>query len=86
MPNEYCAYKELLECVTKKGIPNCGHCDIYPCGIVKRMFGKMEKWKIELRNKCDKAVYEMLISAFGEKRSNLDRIFKNMHGKNPVAE
>jgi hypothetical protein len=78
-PNEFCGHKELLNCVLRNGIDNCGMCDAYPCEMVINACKKTDTWKIKVQNKCTNEEYEMLIKAFCEKKLNLDKIFMERH-------
>jgi hypothetical protein len=86
-PNAYCGSKELLECVRAKGIENCGICSSYPCEAILKAINKSEKWKLEIKSKCNKEEYEMITKAFCRKKENLDKInseIRKKHGSQRI--
>ncbi len=72
-----CAYAELRQCVFKKGIENCGACDLYPCTIASGVINKSEDWLTRSKEKCSAEEYELLKNAFCMKKRNLDAVFEN---------
>ena len=71
-----CAYKELRDCVFRKGYTNCGMCKEYPCTHVKAVFMKTDKILSEIKALCTPATWSLLVKAFGKKREYLNCVHK----------
>ncbi|MFC1839607.1 DUF3795 domain-containing protein [Thermodesulfobacteriota bacterium] len=80
-PENKCAYKELRECVIKKGCKNCGLCDEYPCELIMSTFKKSEKLRSKAAKVCNKEEMNMLQKAFFLKKEYFDQICQKQRRK-----
>ncbi len=69
--NNWCRY-HVIQCTTEKNIPNCGKCEEYPCANLKECFEVTKSFAPSCKKACDEEEYEVLQSAFFEKKENLD--------------
>ncbi len=73
--NNWCRYN-VIQCTTKKNIPNCGKCEEYPCAKLKECFAVTKSFAPSCKKVCSDEEYEVLQRAFFEKKENLDRSMK----------
>lgn len=69
----WCRYN-IIECVSSKGLNNCGECIDYPCKAILDAFESTHRFYakcVEVCTSCELAVME---KAFFEKKKNLDNI------------
>jgi hypothetical protein len=65
--------RDLRECISEKGVENCGRCENYPCEKVLKVFEQTESFAKACKEKCSKEEYECLQKAFFSKKENLDK-------------
>jgi hypothetical protein len=73
-PENKCAYLEVRTCAHKKGIQNCGLCQVYPCELISAVFEKSERLSFLAARICTPEEMDKLHNAFFSKRQNLDQI------------
>ena len=80
MPENRCAYTELVACVRAKGHENCGMCDDFPCKIMNSVFDNSEKFKSHTNKVCTQVEMDMLNKAFFSKKEYFDHMHRK-YGK-----
>ena len=73
-PENPCAYLELRECVSRKGLDNCGSCRSYPCELINSAFEKSNKLEYRAIKICTPEEMDLLRKAFFSKKEYFDRI------------
>lgn len=81
MPENNCAYIELLSCINEKVHKNCGLCNEYPCKIINDAFDKSEKLNFHAKKVCTQEEMDMLHKAFFSKKEYFDRIHQKHQKK-----
>ncbi len=71
-PDNWCRY-QIIQCVSEKEISDCGKCRQYPCAKIEECFATSRLFIPSCRKVCNPEEYQMLVSAFFEKKKNLDR-------------
>lgn len=71
-PDNWCRY-QIIQCVSEKEISDCGKCRQYPCAKIEECFATTRLFIPSCRKVCNPEEYQMLVSAFFEKKKNLDR-------------
>lgn len=79
-PKNWCRY-DIIQCVNDKNFANCGQCGSYPCSHIEDAFHKTMQFEPACRKLCSQEEYEIMKTAFFEKRKNLDYI-SDMQNKN----
>ena len=71
-PDNWCRY-QIIQCVSEKEISDCGKCRQYPCAKIEECFETTRLFIPSCKKVCNPEEYQMLVSAFFEKKKNLDR-------------
>ncbi len=71
-PDNWCRY-QIIQCVSEKEISDRGKCRQYPCAKIEECFATSRLFIPSCRKVCNPEEYQMLVSAFFEKKKNLDR-------------
>ena len=71
-PDNWCRY-QIIQCVSEKEISDCGKCRQYPCAKIEECFETTRLFIPSCKKVCNLEEYQMLVSAFFEKKKNLDR-------------
>jgi len=72
--HNFCRYK-IINCVTEKGVKNCGVCVKYPCEKISSAFEQTIAFEPACKSCCTNEGYENINKAFFEKKKNLDEYF-----------
>lgn len=69
--DNWCRY-QIVQCVSEKEISDCGKCRRYPCAKIETCFETTQLFIPPCKKACNPEEYQMLVSAFFEKKKNLD--------------
>ena len=71
-PGNWCRYG-IIDCVTERGLRNCGECGEYPCARAEECFRVTRSFYPACAAACSPGELEALERAFFEKEKNLEK-------------